>query len=431
MISNNLARKGKTLWTENDGGDKLRLYRAPDDRGEAAWVAQQIEAQQARWPYEQVAVLYRTNALSRQLEEIFRRERIPYQIVGSVQFYARKEIKDLLSYLMLAANPSDDVAFRRAVNTPPRGIGATTVDAIENVARSLSLPMLDAARHALEQSVLANRPGKNVQGFVDYLDTLTEVAELDGVAGALERLVQDLNYEAYLEKSFPGQGAERMDNVRALISAAVEFAEEAEEDTLQAFLDHSALVAGVDEMNDRPGVTMMTIHCAKGLEFPCVYLVGLEENLFPHAMASGSDEDIEEERRLCYVAMTRAEQHLALSHARFRRFQGALMPNPPSRFLQEIPDGLMKVEAPEIGSEGGFFGSDDWSVRERAAGSSAARAARQAASRRPAAPSFGKRTGAVARSSPRTASPSRPGSSIPASEAVESPLARAPASTSN
>ena len=377
VIANNKARKGKTLWTENAGGEPIVLYRAPDDRVEATWVAQQIRGMIHERPYEDVAVLYRTNALSRQLEEVFRRDRIPYQIVGSVQFYARKEIKDLLAYLMLTANLADDVAFRRAVNTPTRGIGNTTVKSVENVARTLGLPLMAAARQAIEQGALPARSAGKLAGFLDLIEELKLKGEEQGVAGMIEYLVEAIDYERFLDKSFGAQAMDRMENVKALVSAAVEFAEESDTDTLQGFLDHSALVAGADEISDRPGVTMMTIHCAKGLEYPVVFLIGLEENLFPHAMSMGSDEDIEEERRLCYVAMTRAEQRLFVSHARFRRLQGTLLPNPSSRFLQEIPGPLLREDP--ASEQSGFF--DDFGVRDRSdrAGSSALRAAKRAA----------------------------------------------------
>jgi len=329
-------------------------------------------------------VLYRTNAQSRLMEEAFRREEIPYQIVGSVRFYERKEVKDILAYLKLAANPADDVSFRRVVNTPARGIGATSVRMIEDVARAHGISMAKASVHALDQDLLRNRPAKNLRGFLEYVAALRHRAEEEPVAELIERILEDVEFEAFLEKLYVGQGSERMENVRALISAAAEHAEETAEPTLQSFLDRSALVSDADSVGGRPGVTLMTIHCAKGLEYSVVYLVGLEENLFPHAMASGTDEDLEEERRLCYVAMTRARRRLMLSHAMYRRYQGTLMPNPPSRFLDEIPPELIHEVAPPTT---GFFG--DWEVRDRperqpSVGSSAARAA--AAKRRVAQP---------------------------------------------
>ena len=374
VIAKNVFRKGKTLWTDNDRGDPVELFCASDDRLEAAWVSQRIQQLADSMPLEEIAVLYRTNAQSRQVEEMLRRDRVPYQIVGSVQFYERKEIKDLLAYLKLAANPSDDIAFRRVVNTPTRGIGATTLSRIDDVARGLGLPLMEAAGHALQQGLLPQRAAGRLQEFLDFVTTRMHVADDQPVADLLERLVEDLDYEEYLEKAFAGQGGDRMENVLSLISAAAEYADEVGGGDLQGFLDRSALVAGADEVGERPGVTLMTIHCAKGLEFPAVFLLGLEEELFPHAMASGSDEDIEEERRLCYVAMTRAMKRLFVSHAAVRRVQGALIPHPPSRFLSEIPTDLIQDVSP-VRVPGFFDQTPLGDSGSSGGGSSAARAA--------------------------------------------------------
>jgi len=392
VVRNNRRRKGKTLWTENPVGDKIELFQAPDDRAEAARVAQRVTELEARWPYEAMAVLYRTNAQSRQLEEIFRRDRIPYQVVGSVQFYARKEIKDLLAYLKLTANPADDVSFRRIVNTPTRGIGDTTMQTLDHVARTTRLPLMQAAGYALERDLLPTRPAKMLAGFMALMADLAERASTSPVARLLDHVVDKTGYEAYLDRAYAGLGSERMENVRALISGAVEYEEEVDSTSLLGFLDRTALVSDADDVGRRPGVSMMTIHCAKGLEFPLVFVVGLEENLFPHPMASGTDEDIEEERRLCYVAMTRARERLFLSNARFRRAQGAFTSNPPSRFLAEIPEALLEQVSPQSDD---FLG--DWSAHGQretysSAGSSAARAARRP--KPPAAPARPRTTGA-------------------------------------
>jgi DNA helicase-2/ATP-dependent DNA helicase PcrA len=386
VVKNNRHRKGKTLWTENPAGDRIELFHAPDDRAEAVRVAERVADLEPRWPYESMAVLYRTNAQSRQLEEIFRRDQIPYQVVGSVQFYARKEVKDLLAYLKLTANPADDVSFRRVVSTPTRGIGETTLQTLDHVARTSGLPMLAAASMALEQGLLKTRAAKMLSAFLALVTELVEQAEATPVARMLEIIVEKTNYEAYLDRVYSGLGSERMENVRALISGAVEYEEETDETSLLGFLDRTALVSDADDVGRRPGVSMMTIHCAKGLEFPLVFVVGLEENLFPHPMASGSDEDIEEERRLCYVAMTRARERLFLSNANFRRSQGAFTPNPPSRFLAEIPEALLEQVAPP---GDGFLG--DWSTHGQRetytpTGSSAARVARAASPATPARP---------------------------------------------
>jgi DNA helicase-2/ATP-dependent DNA helicase PcrA len=384
VIANNKIRKGKTLWTENPDGHKIEVFCAPDDRTEAIWVAQRLRKLEDRVPFDECAILYRTNAQSRQMEEIFRRDRIPYQIVGSVQFYDRKEIKDLLAYLKLTANPADDVSFRRVVNTPARGIGATTIQRIDEVARTLGLPRIEAAAHALRDGLIATRSTKQLGDFLELADELRRRAEDQPVAALLEHLVDKLGYSDYLEKMYAGQGSERMENVEALISAAVEHAEEEgleeHQEGLTGFLDRSALVSDADEVGAQPGVTMMTVHCAKGLEFPVVFIVGMEENLFPHAMSLDDDEGVEEERRLCYVAMTRARQRLFLTHAQFRRMHGAFLPARPSRFLEETPEALIEEV---FSTDGGFFGGNGRTHGVRSpgerygAGSSAARAARR------------------------------------------------------
>jgi DNA helicase-2/ATP-dependent DNA helicase PcrA len=377
VVARNRRRKGKTLWTTNPAGQPIELWRSGDDRAEAAWIARRVGELQAEHTLEQMAVLYRTNAQSRLVEEAFRTAGLPYQVVGAVQFYARKEIKDLLAYLRLAANPTDDVSFRRVLNTPPRGIGATSEAAIEQVARETGLPLLEAAGHALEQGRLATRAARMLQTFLDLYAELARRSDDHGVAALLEWLVTATEFERHLHRAYAGLGAERMDNVRGLISAAAEYAEDSGDGTLQGFLDRSALVADADEVGQRPGVTLMTIHCAKGLEFPVVFLAGLEETLFPHVMASGSDDDLEEERRLCYVAMTRARERLLLSHALLRRVQGEPTPRRASRFLEEVPPALLHEVAPR--STGFAFAADAaWGA---GGGSSAARAA---ARRRPA-----------------------------------------------
>ncbi len=368
------------------GGEKIQLYHAITDRAEAEWVSQHVARMTAAGlPYEDMAVLYRTNAQSRQFEEIFRRDQIPYQVVGSVQFYDRKEVKDLLAYIKLVANPGDDVSFRRIVNVPARGVGAMTVKTIEEVARQSRTSLLEAAHETLTRQLLSARSERMVRAFVEIMTGLSDNVASLPVAGLLDRLVREVGYEGYLEKTYPGEGIERMENIKALITAAVEYHEETEDPTLQGFLDRSALVNDADQVGARPGVTLMTIHCAKGLEFSTVFLAGLEESLFPHARSLGSSEDMEEERRLCYVALTRAKRLLLLSHAGVRRVQGLPMENPPSRFINEIPTELIddvRPEPSEIARE------DVWDSTA-SYGSSAARAAQRGdrrargASRRP------------------------------------------------
>jgi DNA helicase-2/ATP-dependent DNA helicase PcrA len=290
----------------------------------------------------------------------------------------------LLAYLKLAANPADDVSFRRVVNTPARGIGGTTIRRIEDVSRTLGVTMIEAAKQAVIDGLLATRSAKQLREFLELAAELQRRAEEQPVAALLDHLVDKLGYSDYLEKTYAGQGAERMENVEALISAAVEYAEEEglgeDEGGLIGFLDRSALVSDADDVGAQPGVTLMTVHCAKGLEYAVVFIVGMEENLFPHAMSVGDEEDIEEERRLCYVAMTRARQRLFLTHAQYRRMHGAFLPSRPSRFLEETPEELTEEV---LSTEGGFFGGGGGgygvrsSGRGYGAGSSAARTTRR------------------------------------------------------
>ena len=384
VVARNVARKGKVLWTKNGRGEPIDLFHAPDDRAEAEWVSQRLRELARETAWDQLAILYRTNAQSRQFEETFRRDRIPYQVVGAVGFYERKEVKDLLAYLKLLANPSDDISFRRIVNTPARGIGDTTVAAIEELAAGRGLPLLLASHLALEQSRVGPRATRPLREFLDLIEELALRAEAKSgsVAALVDGLIKRLDFENHLERTNPGQGADRMENVRALVSAAVEYEEETAEGEsggLTGFLDRSALVSDADEIGRERGVTLMTAHLAKGLEFDAVFLPGLEENLFPHARAAQASEDLEEERRLLYVAMTRARKRLFLSHAGFRRLRGELLPNPPSRFLEEVPKELLREV---LGPGLGFLGRGPWAAREEkdreerwsASGSSAARA---------------------------------------------------------
>jgi DNA helicase-2/ATP-dependent DNA helicase PcrA len=408
VISHNTSRKGKTLWTDKPGGAKIRLHQALTDRTEAAWVSGCVTRLAATdHLFEDMAVLYRTNAQSRQFEEIFRRDRIPHQVVGSVQFYERKEVKDLLAYLKLVANPADDVSFRRIVNVPARGVGATTVKAIEDVARASGTPMLEATRQAIAQGVLPVRSTRMAGLFVDIIDHHAGQADSRPVATTLDSLIRGVDYQAYLEKSYPGEGIERMENVKALITAAVEYHEEVEEPTIRGFLDRSALVSDADEVGARPGVTLMTIHCAKGLEFATVFLAGLEESLFPHQRSLGSKEDMEEERRLCYVALTRAKERLFLSHAGIRRVQGLPVESPPSRFLNEIPRELVEEEIADPTEYAQDPGLRD-SAGASYGGSSAARAPRR-----------GGRTRVTSR---RPARQADPGDGFPVGASVTHPL---------
>jgi DNA helicase-2/ATP-dependent DNA helicase PcrA len=257
--------------------------------------------------------------------------------------------------------------------TPPRGIGAGTLATLAEVARARRCGLVAAAHHAVEEGLLPARATRRLREFLELIEAVRVLSADALPADALDHVVREVDYASYLDRAYAEGARERLENVRALVSAAAEYAEETEAPTVQGFLDRSALVADADDVGRGPGVTLMTIHCAKGLEFSHVFLAGLEENLFPHAMSTGSDDDLEEERRLCYVALTRARRRLALSHARYRRFQGALLPNPPSRFIAEIPAALVE-EVETADDDLSYRGGAPWQVDD-APGSSAARAA--------------------------------------------------------
>ena len=344
VIQHNIGRKGKSLWTENAAGEHVVLYTALDERAEARYVVREIERlTRADCSAGDVAVFYRTNAQSRALEEELVRTRLAYSIVGSTRFYDRKEIKDLLAYLRLAANPQDSVSLLRIINVPPRGIGKTTVDALERAAaeRGLHLAHLlaDAASLDLTPSVSAR-----LTEF-DRLCTRLRTAASTSVTAALRAVLAETGYLERLQAESTPEAEARVENVNELLSVCEEFDATAEDGSLTAFLEQIALIADVDSYaaaQDR--VTLMTLHNSKGLEFPVVFIIGVEEGLFPHERSLEHPEAIEEERRLCYVGFTRARQRLYLVHALRRHLFGRMQENLPSRFLAEIPESLLRRE---------------------------------------------------------------------------------------
>ena len=349
VIDNNLQRKEKTLWTENAPGEPAAVYRGWDEHEEANFVAQTIlktRADGVGW--DGIAVFYRTNAQSRVLEDALRRARIPYVIVGGVRFYERKEIKDTLAWLRLAINPADDVAFRRAVQAPPRGVGATSLARLDEFALDESKPLL-----ALAAAPPPDIRGKARTGLEDFAAIVQRLAgqrtELSPPA-FIDLVLQASGYRKVLEQDRSPEAEGRLENLEELIAAAEDFAHDAGEATVEAFLDSVALMSDVDELKEAEArVTLMTLHSAKGLEFPVVFLTGLEEGVFPHARSMNDPEEIEEERRLCYVGLTRARDRLYLSYAVHRRIHGYGV-GEPSRFLREMPEAhltLLNASRPE------------------------------------------------------------------------------------
>ena len=342
VVANNIDRKGKTLWTDSDLGEPVALYHARNGDEEAGFVADYIDRYLTEHPEKQAAVLYRTNAQSRQIEEALRRRGRDYLVLGGVSFYQRAEVKDLLAYLKLAASPADSVSLTRIINTPARGIGRTTVESIAAYARDHGLSLWDAAERMLAEGAFFARAQSAVRGFRYLIEGLREKIDQEPLHLALQWIVEQSGYKQTLEKDASIEAEGRLENISELINAA--FDAEKRGDRLHDFLDHAALVSDTDALNQRAKVVLMTLHSAKGLEFPLVLMTGLEETIFPHSRSIESTAALEEERRLCYVGMTRAEEQLIITCARQRRRYGGASPDwmAPSRFLQEIPPDVMQ-----------------------------------------------------------------------------------------
>ncbi|HEX3155949.1 MAG TPA: UvrD-helicase domain-containing protein, partial [Candidatus Angelobacter sp.] len=436
VVSNNLKRKGKTLWTARQGGNKIGYYEAPDGENESLFAADYISRYLKKMKEEgaedvRVAVLYRLNSQSRLIEEAMRRYQLPYQVVGGFSFYERAEIKDMISYLKLINNPQDSIALLRVINTPTRGIGKSTVEVLERLSLETGMSLWSAISEAIERRLLPQRACAALKSFKDliedaramllgsFADRLAETAEINirrgdaearreeaeeadtdvsfepaklgenisfdfgpndepeaeqiaeavnqgdsetadatandeavegfrapggpaSIPEILKFLIDRTGYIKQLEEEATPDSLARIDNLRELVNAAMDSRDRGE--TLAEFLDHAALVSDVDTYDPRGTVTLMTLHSAKGLEFGLVFLIGLEEGLFPHSRAFNDPDQMEEERRLCYVGMTRAMDHLVLSNARYRRRYGTDMPDAtvPSRFLEEVPPQLLE-----------------------------------------------------------------------------------------
>ena len=355
VIAENAARLGKTLFTAKKGGERAVLLTAADERDEAQWLAGELArlAADSDTPYEGMAILYRTNAQSRPLEEAFRFRGIPYRIVGAVSFYERREVKDLLAYLRLIANPADDEAFLRIVNVPRRGIGDASLALLGQYGARWAHPLLETARSAERIAELRPNVRDSFRGVADLIDRLRLSAGAADPAMVLEQVLAVTGYEQYLAEEGP-EGVERLENVRELIAGAAEWAEVQDATTgedgedgdggtaLERYLTQAALLTPTDEAAAGPGVTLMTMHMAKGLEWAVVALAGLEDGLFPLARSAGQPGGLEEERRLCYVGLTRARERLYLSWARTRYRGGRLELAEPSRFLEALPPGAVE-----------------------------------------------------------------------------------------
>ena len=348
VVSNNVARRDKRLVTEREGGDPIQFFEAEDDREEAQFVVRRImQAKSDGESYGGCAVLYRTNAQSRGLEEELLKYDVPYAVVGGVRFYDRAEIKDAMAYLRLLVNPRDDQALRRIVNRPTRGIGKTTIERASERAVQEDLTLLESLGRTAETG--GGRSASKVRVFLDMIDSLRSELNQLPLDQLIGRVLDASGYLAALSKEATPEAESRRDNLLELMASARDFedanADLPEEDrtVLDLFLDQVALISDLDQWEDRAErVSLMTVHSAKGLEFPYVFLVGMEERIFPHASSSGDEESLEEERRLCYVAMTRAMDRLFITHASARLRYGERSFQSPSRFLDEIPEKLVE-----------------------------------------------------------------------------------------
>ncbi|TYO96675.1 ATP-dependent DNA helicase PcrA [Geothermobacter ehrlichii] len=340
VVARNVGRKGKTLWTDNPPGEPLVLQGLPDDLEEARFVTREIARLRDEGRHlRDVAVFYRTNAQSRVLEEALVREKIPYVMFGGLKFFARMEVKDILAYLRLLVNPADSVSARRIINVPARGIGKTTVGRIQQLQERAG-GFLPACRLALEEGELGTAAARKVAAFVEMMEQFGRLAERLSYPQLAAEIIERTGYGAGLQQEKTREAADRLRNLEELLRGMEEAQSQAP--TLADYLEQVSLVTDIDAYDsslDR--VTLMTLHAAKGLEFPVVFMTGMEEGIFPHGRVEAEGGDLEEERRLCYVGMTRAMERLYLTHARRRRVFGSYQYNPRSRFLDEIPEHLL------------------------------------------------------------------------------------------
>lgn len=347
VIKNNYERKDKALWTSNDKGKPIVIKMTSDEREEGDFVANNIEEliQKEGYNPSDFAILYRTNAQSRIFEEIFMRRNIPYKIVGGLKFYDRKEVKDIIAYLRLIQNPLDDVSLMRIINVPKRGIGNATIEKVEQYAAQRGESLYSALLDVEQIPGLSKRAENNLKSFTTMINKFLAMKEILDLKDFVEEIVNGTGYIRELELEDTVEATSRIENIKEFVSVAVDFEFKNPDGTLEDFLADVSLLSDVDKTEDDfESVTLLTVHSAKGLEFPVVFLVGMEEGLFPIARAIDVESELEEERRLCYVAITRAEVQLFISHANMRTIYGNTNICIPSRFVNEIPDEFVETE---------------------------------------------------------------------------------------
>ncbi len=362
VVAKNRGRKPKTLWTENKGGERIIYRRLDTERDEARFVCREILRHQRQGGrLAEVSVFYRTNAQSRAIEDALVAEGTAYHMVGGTRFYERMEVKDILAYLKVLVNPADEVALKRIINTPPRGIGHSTIDKVLDFAARQGITLYEAVRSAAEGAMLAAGPRGKLAPFVSLMDGFAAVRDVVSLEELTARIIRESGYEAKLREERSEESADRLANLQELLAAIAEFEQTNDENGVSPFLEQVALISDLERgEKGRDSVTLMTLHAAKGLEFPLVFMVGMEEKLFPHVRSLDDPDQMEEERRLCYVGMTRAMQRLFLSNARRRRVFGQDQLNPPSRFIVEIPGELIDLEDEQSVTENGAWGGASW-----------------------------------------------------------------------
>jgi DNA helicase II / ATP-dependent DNA helicase PcrA len=346
VVARNRGRKGKSLWTDNPEGERIIYRRLESERGEARLVCTEIEQfLRLGGKINDAAVFYRTNAQSRVVEDALVQAAIPYHVVGGVRFYARLEIKDILSYLKVIDNPADEISYRRIINVPLRGIGHATVDRISELAMTGGITFGEALTQAATGNYLAAGTRGKIAGFVALMEQFREMSEKLPLSELTDMILDETGYATKLKQERTEEAEDRLSNLQELLTAMEEFEKSSEERALSAFLERVALVSDMErEGTGKDSVTLMTLHSAKGLEFPLVFMIGMEEKLFPHVRSLGDPEQMEEERRLCYVGMTRARERLFLLNAKRRHIFGQEQLNPPCRFLKDIPSELLDEE---------------------------------------------------------------------------------------
>lgn len=368
VIKNNTTRKDKTLWTENDKGSIIHIKRADNEYDEARFVGDKINELILKGDrkYKDFAVLYRTNAQSRAIEDYFVKKSIPYRLLGGIRFYERKEIKDVLSYLKVLSNPADTIALKRIINVPKRGLGDASIEKVENFANENNMSFYEALSHIDEITELKTRTKK----FKEFYEVMTEIekdANELSVSELIESVLNKTGYVQLLQDEGTDEALARIENIDEFVSKAVEYEKSTDEPSLREFLEDIALVADIDNYEpDEDTVVLMTMHSAKGLEFPYVFIVGMEEGMFPtyRVMQYGTNEDMEEERRLCYVAITRAKEELFITQAKSRMQHGITQYNAPSRFLKEIPAELIEIPVkPQLSEVGDYIRKSEMRIK--------------------------------------------------------------------